>query len=130
MFSFLTSKREVVMNLFGKTIYTGSFVIVSVYFRGDVKPHCFIVFNKDLKKFIDATLELHYKPGINPHVKHDGKEKVEKPVEAIKLTTQEIYPKCPYWWSTPGLQKNDDPNGATIWDWSTETTVWERPEGE
>lgn len=78
----------------------------------------YLVFDRDLAKFIKATLELHHCPGINPHT---GK----KTAKVIKITSRSLVSLGRFWWSTPGLKENDDPNGAEIWDWSSpEEILW------
>jgi hypothetical protein len=79
-----------------------------------------IVSKGDLAKFVEAALELHFEPGINPHSNENA-----APVQYI--TVDALQPTGPYWWSTPGLQGNDDRRGATVWQWLSTTLVWVRP---
>lgn len=74
----------------------------------------------DALHLVNASLELHYDPGVNPH---NGKSAA--PV--WKITVSQLRKDGPYWWSTPGLQHNYDPNGATLYAWSQEKVLWERP---
>ena len=44
------------------------------------------------------------------------------------ITTQKLMPGGPYWWTTPDLQDNDDPNGAIVFHWEPAPTIlWVRP---
>lgn len=54
---------------------------------------------RDVETFIKATLELHWKPGINPHAS-GGKLANVWSIEVTKLDGLQAY-----WWSTPGLGK-------------------------
>ena len=93
---------------------------VNVYFEKN--PSSYIVNKLNLEKFILATKELHFDPGVNPHNKDKGKT-----AQAKKITVQKLEKTGPYWWSTPGLMHNNDPNGAFIFSWSVEELIWELP---
>lgn len=67
----------------------------------------YIIHKDHVDRFIQATRELHDNPGINPHTNSPT-----TPVHQIEVAP--FLATGPYWWSTPGLQKNDDPNGAVI----------------
>ena len=94
---------------------------VNIYFEKDMSSY--IVSKLNLEKFISATKELHFEPGINPHNK-------EKTSSARKITVQKLEKTGPYWWSTPGLMDNNDSNGVSIFSWSVERIVWELPSGK
>lgn len=80
-----------------------------------------IVAFHQLEKFLLAILELHFSPGLNPHNRNEAAE-----VQCI--TTATLQPRGPYWWSTPGLQENNDPNGVVIFSWEmTPRIAWLRP---
>lgn len=82
-----------------------------------------IMSEREMDKYVQATLQLHYQPGINPHTG----AKVEK---AAKITVSRLEAKGPFWWTTPGLESNDDYDGATLFDWGSEHDIWVRPEEE
>ncbi len=103
---------------------TAGLVEVSLYwdFERDRSSH--IVAESDLVKLVAATLELHYEPGINPHGPDDG----GKATPLLCLAVKTLKPAGPFWWSTPGLERNDDDKGAVIFDWeSALKIVWTRP---
>lgn len=83
------------------------------------EPSTHIVSESDFAKFLEATLELHHDPGINPH---NGGETSR----VVKITSRSLRPDGPFWWTVPGLKENFDPKGAKIWMWTlNEETVWE-----
>jgi len=94
---------------------------ITLYWEGG-DTTTYIVAGNDVQRFVKASLELYYKPGKNPH---SGLEAGK----VVKITAQSLSPTGPYWWSTPGLKDNNDPNGAVIWEWGfTEEILWEHPE--
>lgn len=97
-------------------------VLVKLYMEGGPTAH--IVAESDLYTLLTATLELHFEPGVNPH-NHN------KTSEIQFITAQVLRPQGPYWWSTPGLQDNEDPHGAVIFDWEmSPTLLWQREGAE
>jgi hypothetical protein len=56
--------------------------------------------------------------GINPH--NGG-----KPRRIWKITVVELEWLGPFWWSTPDLQKNNDPTGVPVLDSYHEMTIWQ-----
>lgn len=95
---------------------------VTLYFEGGLKDK-YIVREEDLQSFLKTTLELHYDPGINPNSPSGSKA-----APVIKITGQSLRPTSSYWWSTPGLGKNDDQKGVVIWHWrGVDEVLWERP---
>jgi len=95
---------------------------ITIYWEkgGDTATH--MVSGNDVQRFVKATLELHYKPGKNPH---NGMETTK----VVKITARSLRHDGPFWWSTPGLKDNDDPKGAVIWSWEyAEEVLWEHPE--
>jgi hypothetical protein len=79
-----------------------------------------VVSEGSVDRFVEATLQLHFKPGVNPHT-----NVATKPVQY--LTVAALQPMGPFWDTTPGLQENDDPRGAMTWEWATADIVWIRP---
>lgn len=66
-----------------------------------------IVPREHLDTFIDAQVKLHHYPGVNPH---DGAVQHK----LVKVRWAKLECAGPYWWTTPDLMKNDDPNGVCI----------------
>ena len=98
---------------------------VELHWEHGEKPTVHIVSEQELQRLIKATVKLHHHPGVNPHVK----DRDAKTAQVAKIIVQRLVSSGPYWWSTPNLQENGDPNGATLWDWSIVTeTVWEKPQ--
>ena len=82
---------------------------VILYFcGGGCSEH--IVKTTDLAKFIEASQRLHYEPGINPH---NGK--VTARLSCIEVS--KLVSGGPYWWSTPSLKENGDPDGVEVFFW-------------
>jgi len=98
------------------------FRIVHVKFEGEsyfTTSH--VVHKDDLDKFIQATKELHvYKGDRNPIT-----GTIPSKLREIRVNTFD--PTGPYWWSTPGLTGNDNPEGVTIYstDMCHGNIVWE-----
>jgi len=90
-------------------------------FEEDQKPSENIVAESQLAAFLSATLTLHFEPGYNPHSGGACSK-------ALCITAEKLETSGPYWWSTPGVQDNGDPDGAVIFHWSyTPTILWVRP---
>ena len=90
-------------------------VVITSYWQESDHPSTQVVRASHLGRFVVATLQLHHRPGINPH---NG----EKCAKLAKLTVRRLWKEAskvrasgPYWWSTPGLRWNDDPRGAKIY---------------
>lgn len=84
---------------------------------GRAREH--LVIESDVDKLVDASIRLHHDPGVNPH---NGKK-------AAKLETicvSRLRASGPFWWSTPGLKKNSDPNGAVIFTWQPDHCAFPR----
>lgn len=90
-------------------------VCLKVQLRHYLQQH--IMKRRDVDTFVAATLALYHDPGINPHT---GRKC--SPVEKITLCV--LKKSGRYWWTTPDLQNNNDPNGAEIWDWYPEKILW------
>lgn len=82
-------------------------VMVVVHYKDGNHPDTKIVPKVDVEKFIEATKKLHHSPGINPHSKL-------KTARATHIFVYGMEVSGPFWWSTPDLQQNYDPNGARI----------------
>lgn len=77
----------------------------------------YLMAQSDVDVFIEASKRLHWRPGRNPH---NG-------VEAAKIwriSVAEFVITGPFWWSTPDLQNNHDPRGASIIQWGPERYAW------
>lgn len=106
-----------------------TFMCVWVYFKdkernGIVTPaSTYIVPKEDVDRFVTAQKQLHFEPGKNPH---NGNTTAV--IYEIKVAP--IQAKGPFWWTVPGLQKNNDyDNGATIMatDYN-QKMIWRHPE--
>lgn len=73
----------------------------------------------DVEKFVEASIQLHHDPGVNPH---NG----EKAAKVETICVQKIRASGPFWWTTPGLKKNDDPKGAVIFTWQPDHCAFPR----
>ena len=65
----------------------------------------------EVARFVTACIRLHHTPGINPHTGGEARK-------IWKIVAHDMNVRGPFWWSTPDLQKNGDPNGARIVAWS------------
>jgi hypothetical protein len=57
-------------------------------------------------RFVEASVKLHHTPGINPANK--------EPTSRIWRITSAPLHASSYWWTTPSLEGNDNPEGAGI----------------
>lgn len=89
---------------------------------GGRPEHIHIVHVDQLVTLCRGLLELHFEPGINPHEGY-------RVIRAHGISLSVLIERGPYWWSTPGLQKNYDPAGAAILEWAKPERVWVRPGG-
>lgn len=71
----------------------------------------------EVDRFVEASKRLHHDPGRNPH-NGVGAAKI------WQITVAELTPRGPFWWTTPDLQRNNDPAGAHIIDSYHERIVW------
>jgi len=94
-------------------------VLVRLHFPASSQEH--IMQRSDVKKFVEASLKLHFEPGINPHNK-------VKTTKIWMITQDSLKSLGRFWWSTPDLMKNEDPNGAEIWGWAREKILWHEKE--
>lgn len=83
----------------------------------------FIVPKEDVDRFVTAQKQLHFEPGKNPH---NG----NTTAVIYEIKSAPIQAKGPFWWTVPGLQKNNDyDNGATIMATDYEQKlIWRHPE--
>lgn len=65
----------------------------------------------EVDRFVTACIRLHHTPGINPHTGGQARK-------IWKIVAHDMEVRGPFWWSTPDLQENYDPNGARIVDWT------------
>jgi hypothetical protein len=68
--------------------------------------HEHIMHKNHVARFVEASVKLHHTPGINPANK--------EPTSRIYRITSAPLHQHVYWWSTPSLEGNDDPEGAAI----------------
>jgi hypothetical protein len=96
---------------------------VGLYWCEPSAPTYHLVPTNEVETFVKATKELHWRPGINPHVK----DRDPAASKIWKITSAPLELKGPFWWTVPGLGKNDDPNGAHIIDgWDEEILFIDR----
>lgn len=75
----------------------------------DRAPDKYLVHQCEVRKFVEASKRLHFKPGKNPH---NG----AKCPKIFQITVSRLRPTGPFWWTTPDLQNNHDPNGARVFN--------------
>ena len=66
----------------------------------------YIMHRDHVARFVEASVKLHHTPGINPGNK--------EPTARIWQITSAPLHVSSYWWSTPNLRGNDNPEGAGI----------------
>lgn len=66
----------------------------------------YIMHKDHVAKFVEASVRLHHKPGINPANK-------VKTTPIWRITSAPLHASS-YWWTTPSLEGNDSPDGAFI----------------
>lgn len=76
-------------------------------------PTSYLVHVDEIAKFVEATVRLHFNPGINPH---QTDRKARKCARIWKIEVQKLVFKGPYWWSTPNLGINNVIDGARTID--------------
>lgn len=83
-----------------------------------------LVHKDHVARFVTALKELHYAPGVNPHnlESNGGRTAV---LGTIRISA--IRATGPYWHTTPGLQRNDDPAGAVVFQDGDTLETWEHP---
>lgn len=70
-------------------------------------PAAEYIMHKDhVPRFVEASVKLHHNPGVNP-----GNGQKTAPI--WRITSAPLHVGT-YWWTTPNLQGNDDPEGAAI----------------
>lgn len=81
------------------------------------EPASYLIHESEVDRFVEASKRLHFKPGRNPHNGH-------KCPKIWKITSARLEFKGPFWWTTPDLMENGDPNGAHTIDSYQEPIVW------
>lgn len=66
----------------------------------------YIMHKDHVARFVEASVKLHHTPGINPANK--------EPTAPIWRITSAPLHASSYWWTTPSLEGNDNPEGALI----------------
>jgi hypothetical protein len=93
--------------------------VVRLYFDDTFRDH--VVHKSEVDKFVEASKRLHVDPGVNPH-RPPGEGKTAR---INRITVGSFQTTGPFWWTTPDLQNNRDPVGATIYQSDyNEVTVW------
>lgn len=84
-------------------------------------PTDYMVLSSEVDTFVEATKRLHWKPGINPHNKHECSK-------IWRITVAPLDFRGPFWWTVPDLQNDNDPLGSRIIDGGRETVVFDDEE--
>lgn len=91
---------------------------------GDEQEH--LMLEGELLRFITAMLELHFEPGVNPHINPSLRRKtavVEK-ITLTRLRQPEVF-----WHTTPGLRVGAAKGAAVLnWNEAYVATVWRHPD--
>lgn len=80
---------------------------ITIHWEDSEEKTSHFVRTEHVERFVEATKQLHVSPAVNPHSGNPCRK-----AKAIIAEDPEIV--GPYWWTTPGLQENGDPNGAEI----------------
>lgn len=107
------------------------FRLVHVHFKDREQHNTHLMHATQVDRFIQATVELHHSPGINPANNN-------KTLPISEISAYNIRSAGPYWWTTPGLAI-DPAAGATTMDTDHRThrwtpaggpngTIWKAPE--
>lgn len=95
---------------------------VIIYFEGESRIGLHLeqyIPLKDVGAFLEAAHRLHFRPGINPHNRKVTARLKKIEVFPTTLTVADCNVQGPFWWTTPDLRRNYDPNGALILDVKT-----------
>lgn len=76
---------------------------------------------KDLRKWLQAKLELHFFPGVNPY-----SQRTASSVTKITVTSMV---GSEDWTATPGFGIGRRVKGIKTWRWGMSYVIWERPPG-
>lgn len=94
-------------------------LLVHLHFEKDVaNPRTYVVLAKDLQKFIDASVHLHFSPGVNPST-------LQNTARINRISASSMTKANRFWWTTPSL--DNDGSGALIIDDSFRD-VWVSPQ--
>lgn len=97
---------------------------VILYFTNDYHTYCphptkHIVMETDVQMLVDASVKLHYMPGINPHNKVDT-------ARLWEITVAKLGAFKTFWWSQPSLGLEKFSPGAMVSHWE-EKSIWSHP---
>ena len=70
------------------------------------KSNEYIMHKDHVVRFVEASVKLHHTPGINPANK-------EQTSPIWRITSAPLHGSS-YWWTTPSLEGNNNPDGALI----------------
>lgn len=93
---------------------------VRLYFKGSDNPTEDYMHKDQVAIYLEAKLQLHYQPGINPY--NGNQTCVLWKVESEKLSDSTIY-----WHTTPGLDEKKSA-GAPVSYFHRESRLWSHPE--
>ena len=119
-----------------KEIAESALVKIRLLFEGTAGFADYVVTESHIKRLLAASIRLHYDLGSNPH--SNQKTAVLRVVYLYRqvqdgpvYTSNDFKPSGYYWWATPDLMKNGDPNGAAIFEklpanviWGNERMLW------
>ena len=97
-------------------VFAADLRVLTLDFRKGT-PTQHIVLASQLDAIIEASKRLHFEPGVNPA---NGNQNSR----IWRLRVAELNAYGPYWWSTPDLGRNGDPDGALIFQAGVSKTVW------
>ncbi len=83
-------------------------------------PTSYFVLSAEVSTFVEASKRLHWRHGINPHVK----DRDNTCAKLWRISAAVLEFQGPFWWTVPDLQKNDDPRGARIIGGGKEETLF------
>lgn len=86
------------------------------YIGGNLSTRLF--HKSDVSQFVDATVRLHHKPGINPHSKL-----TTSPV--WRITSAPLAYFGPYWWTTRSLNADNTGTRFLEGSYEHEKVEWE-----
>lgn len=90
-------------------------VVTLDYVEGGAVSH--IVLQEHVATLVEASKRLHFAPGVNPATG-------EATARIWRIRVAELRAGGPYWWSTPNLGNNGQPDGALIINEGIFTTAW------
>jgi hypothetical protein len=95
-------------------------VKLKIYYTGEENPSEYVLMKQDVRKMLKATLQLHWKPGVDPHNGRPTRQVEQILVcsqnEPTPVTSHYLVSSGPFWWSTPGLKTDTYRFGARLYE--------------